>query len=100
MNEYWLPSPRQLRADPQLAAMAALHAILEMAAFALLAKHPEIQGRDRTRGNPCMTDASWMANRILDTIASLHNDIDWYRSYVEKETTHLYKSDDFDDLPF
>lgn len=95
MNEYWLPSPRQLRADPQLAALAALHAILEMAAFALLAKHPEIQGTDRNRGHPCMTDASWMANRILDKIASIHNDIDWYRNYVAKEASNLYGTEDF-----
>ena len=95
MNEYWLPSPKQLRADPQLAAMAALHAILEMAAFALLAKHPEIQGPDRHKGHPNMTDASQMANRILDKIASIHNDIDWYRSYVAKETSKLYDTEDF-----
>lgn len=96
MTDYWLPSPRQIKTNPQLAAIAALQAILEMSSFALLAAHPET----RYPPNPCMTDASWMARRICDKITELHIDIDWYRQYVAKETNHLFKPDDYDDLPF
>jgi len=96
MTDYWLPSPRQLRANPELAAMAALQAILEMASFTLIAAHPETQAR----ANPCRTETSWMASRICDKITALHIDIDWYRKYVAKETSKLFEPGDYDDLPF
>jgi hypothetical protein len=96
MTDYWLPSPRQIKANPQLASMAALQAILEMACFALHAAHPEAKSRTL----PCTSDATWMARRICDKITALHIDIDWYRNYLSRETPQRRKSDDFQDLPF
>ena len=92
--DYWLPSQKQLKCHPQMAILAALQTTLEVANFALLAAHPHVQGP----GHLCdhdPSDASWMANKILNQLTALHIDIDWYRHYVTKD-----RIQSLSDLPF
>ena len=92
--DYWLPSNKQLKRHPQMAILAALQTTLEVANFALLAAHPQVQGPGNLSDhNP--SDAAWMASKILNQLTALHIDIDWYRYYVTKD-----KSQSLSDLLF
>ncbi len=89
----WTPRPPDLDATPELAVLAAVRAVAELAVTALLAANPELTTGDDSPPPPCAR----AARRVIDAAHSMRRAIDNYRTVAAAEVDDAA---DPDDIPF
>jgi hypothetical protein len=92
----WPPTVPEIAAAPELAALAALVAVLDLALDALLAAHPDLDDDDRPPWRP-PPSAVPAAARLVDRAVALRRALDRYRRAI---TAPPRDSPPIDGLPF
>jgi len=91
-----LPTPDDLADAPELATLAALDEILELALRVLVSVHPQLGDAECPAWARSRSPASEAADRILDAARPLAHALHAYRSIVTRR-----RADEIDaDLPF
>ncbi len=79
-----LPTPDELADAPELAILAALDDILELALRVLVSVHPQLGDDECPAWIRCGSPASEAADRILDAARPLADALEAYRSVVTR----------------
>ncbi len=86
-----IPTPPDLDRDPELAVLAALHAALKAAVFALISAHPPLRDPDCQLGDDT-PDSYWVASVFVTIADKLGDTIDAYHRVLDRQ--HNAASDD------
>jgi hypothetical protein len=87
------PTPDDLNDAPELAILAALHGILELAPRALASEYPQLGDSECPRWARHTTPRSEAADRILDAARPLAKALKAYRRTVAIERDHRDDAD-------